>query len=395
MARAVWLLPALLLASCETVPTTEDPVQLTVLGPPIAAEETGHKFIYQRPQVPEGMPDDASSAGLRAQGWSMLGREDRGAALGGAEYREKDCEPLPESPAGLDAIADHIAKRAADHRIVIINESHTVTRTRELTRLLLPRLRAMGFTVLSAEAFSSSKDSLAPKAGHFENGWPHYQLGYYSREPAFGRLVRDALTLDYRLATHEQWHDPDASPEADVNLSIANREEAQARNLMAVLDGMGSDERLLVHVGYSHARETAITRDDGTKTEWMAARLKNYTGLDPLTITQTQCRKASGAARLAQTRSRIEGAFDIVVDHPVDTFEQGRAAWRTQRGDLLVPIPATLRPVSAPLVIEAFSEGEPQDAVPMDRVFVEPGEDIALSLPPGRYYVRAVRLDED
>lgn len=83
MARAVWLLPALLLASCETVPITEDSVQLTVLGPPIAAEETGQKFIYQRPRVPEGMPDDASTAGLRAQGWSMLGREDRGAALGG------------------------------------------------------------------------------------------------------------------------------------------------------------------------------------------------------------------------------------------------------------------------------------------------------------------------
>lgn len=309
MARAVWLLPALLLASCETVSITEDPVRLTVLGPPIAAEETGQKFLYQRPRVPEGMPDDASTAGLRAQGWSMLGREDRGAALGEAEYREQACDPLPASPEGLDEIADHIAKRAAEHRIVIINESHTVTRTRELTRMLLPRLRAVGFTVLSAEAFFKWKDSLAPKAEHFENGWPHHQLGYYSREPAFGRLVRDALALDYRLATHEQWHDPAASREADVNLSIANREEAQARNLMAVLDGMGSDERLLVHVGYSHARETEIIRDDGTKAQWMAARLKNYTGLDPLTISQTQCRTASGPARLAQTRSRIEGGI--------------------------------------------------------------------------------------
>jgi len=51
-----------------------------------------------------------------------------------------------------------------------------------------------------------------------------------------------------------------------------------------------------------------------------------------------------------------------------------------------------LRPTDEPLVIEAFAWGEPFDAVPVDRVFVEPNEATTLLLPPGRYRVRAVRL---
>jgi hypothetical protein len=34
--------------------------------------------------------------------------------------------------------------------------------------------------------------------------------------------------------------------------------------------------------------------------------------------------------------------------------------------------------------------GEPALSVPMDRIAIRPGEDIALLLPPGRYALRAI-----
>ena len=41
-------------------------------------------------------------------------------------------------------------------------------------------------------------------------------------------------------------------------------------------------------------------------------------------------------------------------------------------------------------VIEARPLGEPVASVPMDRVAIRPGEDIALMLPPGRYRLRVI-----
>ena len=84
----------------------------------------------------------------------------------------------------------------------------------------------------------------------------------------------------------------------------------------------------------------------------------------------------------------------MVVSHPVDAFDDHRPRWRRQAGDLPTSIPHSLRPVDEPLVIEAFAWDEPFEAVPVDRLYVEPGEDLSLLLPPGRYRVRAVRLAE-
>jgi hypothetical protein len=82
----------------------------------------------------------------------------------------------------------------------------------------------------------------------------------------------------------------------------------------------------------------------------------------------------------------------MVVSHPVEAFVDHRPRWRREAGDIPTDIPPSLRPTDEPLVIEAFAWGEPFDAVPVDRVFVEPGEDLPLLLPPGRYRVRAVRM---
>src|SRR5690606_9408752 len=131
--------------------TGGDQVQLEISGPPIDPQpDLTSSWDFYRVPRPTG---DGPDGGRLAQAWAMLGREDRGAASGSDEYRPRPCEPITGASTGWDEVTDEIAARAADHRIVIINESHQVTRHRETTRMIQTRLKPRGFNVLAAEAF--------------------------------------------------------------------------------------------------------------------------------------------------------------------------------------------------------------------------------------------------
>ncbi len=372
---------AVLASACTSVPPPGPAVTLEIAGAPLSAEETGQAFLYRVPG-----PDDP--AGIAAQTWSMLGREDRAAMTGDSEYLPQPCTPAPDTPKGRQSVIAEIAAQAATSRIVIVNESHTVTRHRDTVRQLLGALRPLGFSVYAAETFSNAEDEADPVAQHSVLAWPHLLDGYYSREPVFGSTVREAKRLGYRLVAYEQTPSQSAPEGADRATSIAARETAQAANLAAILAGMAPEEKLLVHVGYSHAAETPLGQHGDL---WMAARLKTATGVDPLTVSQTLCSSEGGEPFLALLpEDRPAGMVDIVLSQPVTRFRDGRPLWRREAGAIAVPIPDELRRTNQPLIVEAFVAGEPFDAVPMDRVYLEPGEDIPLMLPPGSYRLRAV-----
>ena len=101
-------------------------MKLEVAGPAIDAPLIPRPDFYRLPQT----AGESGGGGRLAQWWAMLGREDRAAASesGGAEYSPRECEVATGSPSGWDAVIDAIVARAADHRVVIINESHMVTR---------------------------------------------------------------------------------------------------------------------------------------------------------------------------------------------------------------------------------------------------------------------------
>ncbi len=316
---------------------------------------------------------------------SLFGREDIIAATS-RDYSTTGCTALGTTT----GLLDEIERRARNTSIVIISESHERSEHRAFITQVAGRLRPLGYDTLAIETLANVSPGNEKYRSPFltQPDLPYFtdEDGYYLAEAGFGRLGRQAKALGYRLVPYEFTDFASMPPNATQEQQIAFREEGQANNLEAFLR-QNPKAKLLVHVGYTHATE--VPRPDGNK--WMAARLKEKTGIDPLTISQTYCRGGSKMVRLSVLPTKEPpGTFDLLVDHPDARFVQGRPEWRRMAGDRLVGIPKELRPTSGWRVIEARPEGEPVASVPMDRVAIRPGENVALMLPPGRYQLRAI-----
>ena len=330
-------------------------------------------------------PDRPLGDSVNGQTLSLFGREDLIAAT--SDHGGPDrCAPLTTAP----NVLGEIEAKARRTSIVIINESHERSEHRGFTAEVAQRLRPLGYDALAMEALANSipgtpEQYLPTSVRQPELPYLVDEDGFYLSEAGFGRLGRRAKALGYRLVPYEFI---DEHPAAGMTREqqIATREEGQARNLAAFLrDHPGT--KLLIHVGYSHAAE--VPQADGDT--WMAARLREKTGIDPLTISQTSCRGRGDTLRLsALPADEPSGTFDLVVVHPAARFDRGRPAWRRRAGDRPVAIPASLYPAKGWRVVEARPVGEPVTSVPMDRVAIRRGEDIALMLPPGRYQLRVI-----
>jgi len=331
-------------------------------------------------------PDHPMVSDGATQTLSLFGREDLIAAS------SDDYKPMSCSPSALAITAvDEIVRRAGQTSIVIINESHERSRHRWFTAEVARRLRPLGYDTLGLETLSNPPATVPQRylpsfLGHPDLPYLSDDDGHYSSEAGYGRLGRQAKALSYRLLPYEDNTHNEPSKGVSQSQQIALSEEAQANNLASFVKSHPA-AKLLIHVGYSHAAE--VPRPDGQ--QWMAARLKEKTGIDPLTISQTTCRGGSETLRLAALPSdQPAGTFDLIIDHPTERFTRGRPNWRRVAGDRIITIPRTLRPVKGWRVIEARPLGEPDTSVPIDRVAIRPGEDIGLLLPPGRYHVRAI-----
>ena len=352
----------------------------------IGADATAEPSLYDLSVDPR-FADFADQ--VLSQSYAKLGREDL-AATTVSEYRPSACEADPSGIAGEEALLEEIARRAAQTRVVIINESHYVSRHRGFIARLAARLRPLGYSHFAAEAFANADEGPAPIEMTDLPPWPseHISNGGYVSEPAFGRLVRAVRALGYEFVAYEHTN-PDF--DAPRNEQVAAREAAQAENLRAALVNAGPDTRMLVHVGYSHAAEVPMPRGDGGTDLWMAARLGELADVDPLTISQHQCRTVEGPSRLASGAPQTpQGAFDMIIAHPVTRFAGKRPLWRQEAGDVRILVPPELVPEEGAYIVEARLAGEPDEAIPLDRVLVFAGEEVDLLLPPGRYRLRAV-----
>lgn len=321
-----------------------------------------------------------------------------------------------------DAV-DVIAREAANRRIVLINEAHHDAHTRQLTLALLPRLRELGFDHFAAEALLDKDASL------MHRGYPTATSGSeYLREPSYGEIVRTAIKLGFKVVSY----DVDSR-------TTQEREAGQARNLYRKVFAKAPDARLFVHAGYAHI-DKAKGRLGGTAP--MAMQLQQLTGIEPLSIDQTQFREQVPSEPDAYTKLvrnfPFKGPF-VLLDrttgkpwsaHPeqydINVLLPPAAGQRavesgytqpstivhdmvrnqsmlahfvnTQRPEWLTlhderfpyAISTTLCRVTTPCVVDAHYVDEDESAIAADRYAFMQGDTVSrLYLRPGRYRLRA------
>jgi hypothetical protein len=305
-----------------------------------------------------------------------------------------------------DAIPE-IVERARRTNIVILNEEHLAPRDRAFALQVARALRPLGYSVLAAEAFTSSADrgERESRARSLrDRGYPRLETGYYVRDPVFAGFVRQSLALGYRPVVYE-YVAPKAAPAPSDQVAL--REQGEADNLMRAVFSKNRTAKVLIYVGYAHAAETRLYGS-----EWMAARLKRLTGVDPLTIDQTTLSPTGNEASLyAALEERLDrrsvvpmlagkplkfgdlgAAVDLQVAHPAARLTYGRPSWLVAMGRKPVPIPRRLLPRTGRVLIQAFLQTESDDAVPIDQLVATAGKaPPPLMLPPGpvRFKVRS------
>ena len=171
--------------------------------------------------------------------------------------------------------AQYILQKAENQQVVMFNEAHSCGQQRAFMRDILRGLYEKGFRHFALEALNAA-DSIN------ERGYPlRLKSGIYTNEPTFGQMLREAQSLGFQLWGYEN---DLTCPGTDC----ANfREARQAENLKKILD-KDPNAKIVVWAGHGH-----IYENDEVGWKKMAFRFKKLTGIDPLTIEQTQMRALS------------------------------------------------------------------------------------------------------
>lgn len=311
----------------------------------------------------------------------------------------------------LDAHAENaveaIVAASRGRRVVILNEAHVASRHRMFLARVLRALRPEGFDIFAAETFYNGVEVGDPdvrtlaKTGVFPPS-----AGFYTYDPVFADTTREAVALGYRLERYEQRSDQRTTA-AERAAQIVARETSEAINLARVLQDNPSS-RLLVYCGYGHLRKTPTAKGD----RWMASRLAESTGIDPLTVGQSQigsfgphgqdiplaqavlARFSPTEPIIVRTGENVVGAesegADYAVFHPSLPDVEERPGWLAadaSRKRLRVITPA--RKAGQVVIVQAVHFAEPEVAVPADQHVLARDQTAAiLFLRPGTYRLR-------
>ena len=314
-------------------------------------------------------------------------------AMGGRErnFSEAQIDSINNTYHRVKA-ADYIIEKAKEHQVVIINEAHHNSFHRVFTKSVLKNLFELGYTNLGLEALGNGAylDSTLNS-----RKYPVQKTGHYTKDPQFGDLIREALEIGYHLFAYEN----------TGNLNGKPREIEQAKNIERFIKSR-PDEKFIIHCGFDHALE-------GTHQGWekaMAGRLKEYTGINPLTINQTLYSEKGNpdlnhpflkALQIKESTvlldknnyplkyERGEAYTDIAVFHPVTQYQNNRPNWLYRQGNEHVSISLDDIQAEFPLLVLAFKKGEDiHQAVPVDITEVSTtGEKCHLGLKKGAYQI--------
>lgn len=333
-------------------------------------------------QIPEQMVD---------QFRTFVGRDK-------SEIRAKKQSATPTPPVNraeveaVDALVE-LPRIAKSYRLVTLNESHFSQRHRAFAFLLMKELRAAGYTHFGMEALWVEAQALE------KSGGPTSRSGFYTNDPFFADLIREAVRVGYQIFGYEQRPDQEVKNATPLESRIA-RERAQATNIKAVLDA-NPNAKILIYAGGSHGAKSY----NDPALMMMGQHLMKMTGLELLAIDQqttglpaemlVKSTAGQDGAALVATRPVLlrksegqfnaNGGYDMSVYQPPENLVHGRGDWRLQYGyrkQRVVDLPA----LAEPSLLRARQVGLDAKAIPLDQTLVNPGETKAvLFLPVGSY----------
>jgi hypothetical protein len=270
---------------------------------------------------------------------------------------------------------------AMNYKVIMLNEATNKPLHRAFACSLLDDLYKKGYRYLAMEMLNPMPDQELNKLT--------YKTGHFATEPVAGELIRRALDLGFKLVAYE---DPDANKH-----SPTERDSIQALNIAAVLK-QDPDAKILVYASYGHIAEKSTSPDFIP----MGMAFKRMTGVDPLTIDQTDMTEESnfpfGKAFYEayldkfpvtspsiplekEQPANITGTtlYDLTVIHPKTTYKDARPTWLSLAGRRqVVPI----KPANANrniFLVQAYYQFEsfgtkPGQVVPADQTYFETGK---------------------
>lgn len=289
-------------------------------------------------------------------------------------------KPIPALP--------YILEKSAKSQITIINEAHNQPLHRAFVTGLLKDLYKQGYRYLGIETLGYG-DSLLHQRKYAVD-----TTGYYSFEPQFGNMIREALQLGFTIFPYETQVPGHNNKEREID---------QASNIVNFMK-QHKEGKYLLYVGYSHVIEGPVRGWEKA----MAGRLKEYTGIDPFTINQEiltehsspiyerpefSVIQANFPAVLINSNRRVytgltrDTTVDVMVYHPRTKYQNGRPQWLWQN----LPrkayfLPAKKVTIKYPLLVQAYRKNENDAAIAYDVMELKNmQEKKALALEPGEY----------
>jgi hypothetical protein len=279
--------------------------------------------------------------------------------------------------------------------VIMINEAQDKPLHRAFTLSLLADLYHEGFRYLAMEMLdNSSARDLSRLSVH---------SGFFCAEPVAGELIRTALALGYTLVSYEDT--------AAYRHTPTERDSIQALNIWNVFR-RDTGARILVHAGYAHISKRRAP--DGYIPMGLAFR--NLSGIDPLTIDQTDMTEESnfgygrvfyqaylqkyplvsasvpmiGDEPVNVTNSDL---YDLAIIHPPTQYQDGRPTWLALGG--LRQSVYVKPPVTNTFFVQAYYQaeidehgGKPWQVVPADQTYTKTSKrNYLLYLKKGKYTV--------
>ncbi|WP_156101245.1 hypothetical protein [Salegentibacter sp. Hel_I_6] len=272
-------------------------------------------------------------------------------------------------------VLDEISELAKETRVVMLNENHWYPKHRVFAIKLLKKLKENGYTHLALEALFPNQDRKIN-----ERGFPTLNAGYYIREPNFGQLIRKAKELGFILVGYE-----------NQNQEI-NRELGQAQNLQHILEE-DPNHKIFVYAGLDH-----ILEEETKSGKRMAAYFKELTGLNPLTINQSdvignsQNELSLIPTSMVSTFEKLDKPVDYFVINNLESNFQESIDQEMETQEFTIE-PKRFADLNAnEILIKIFKKSEydiyKNGSVPLQATLKKQSQEpILFSLPPGNYTI--------